>query len=341
MSFLLLESQKRRIYFIMSEFFKQESREIKAPVAETEKFFDFNEFGLHGEWLKITTTERKTVEGAYYKSEKSNGEMVIFHPGLPGDAVGTFEENFVKHLLDQGYDIFVARHNGLKNQKENEKLYHNKHRIEYDENISGQPMDWFNEPQVSISFFAQQNKSITLITHSFSGILAANSFIEMNKNKEGQELVQRVKKWILPSASIWNMKGDNMLDIDRKLSIEDIRNYCDYFIKIYSIPLDIGSDQLLEEIKAILNKIDTEIGKSIPENMEIIGVYPENDKLVSPNIGINFVKKLPRGIILRDKHVPINNDEDPHDFRSAQAVDLARIIKMKTSKSKHIFDINK
>lgn len=42
----------------MSEFFKHEGREIKAPVAETEKFFDFNEFGLHGErrttcWMLI------------------------------------------------------------------------------------------------------------------------------------------------------------------------------------------------------------------------------------------------------------------------------------------------
>ncbi|MDP1813339.1 MAG: hypothetical protein Q8K92_02715 [Leadbetterella sp.] len=132
-----------------------------------------------------------------------------------------------------------------------------------------------------------------------------------------------------------------MLDVDRNLSIKDIKDYCEYFAQKYSMPLDIGIMQLLEKIKTTLNRIDSEIGNSIPENMEIIGIYPEKDKLVSPNIGINFVNKLPRGIILRDNHIPIGEDEDPHDFKHAQAVDLVRIIEMKTSKLKHTFDINK
>jgi len=325
----------------MSESFKHQSREIKSPATEAEKFFEFKEWGLSGEWLKISTLEGKTVEGAHYKAKNSNGEVIIFHPGLPGDAVGQFEENHVDQLLKEGYDVFVARHNGLKNQENCEKLFHNRNRVDQNKKISGEPLGWFDEPEASISYFAQQDKPITLITHSFSGILAANSFIEMSKRGTDLNPAKKVKKWIMPSASIWDLRENGVLDPDRNFTMENMKKYCEYLTKVYSIPSEENLSQLLKKIKETLNLIDTQISSSIPESIEVIGVYPEHDKLVSPEIGINFINKLPRGIILRDNYMPTDKNEDAHDFKHAQASDLVRVIKMKTSKSKHVFDINK
>lgn len=325
----------------MSEFFKPKKLETKTSVAEAEKLFDFYEWDLQGEWLKISTPNGKTVEGAYYKSEKSNGEVVIFHPGLPGDTVGRFEEDFVAQLLDQGHDVFVARHNGLKIQESNKNLYHNQHRINQNKNISGEPIDWFDEPRASINYFAQQDKDIILITHSFSGTAAANSLIEMNKDEAEKKLTQKIKKWILLSATIWNISDDGILDPNRKLDLEDMKNYWEYCAQQYAMSSEYGATQLVEKTKKVLETINSMTDDSISKDIEVVGVYPENDKIISPSVGINFINKLPRGIILRDHFIPTDENEDPHDFKHAQANDLIRIIKMKTSKSKHVFDINK
>ncbi len=319
---------------------KSESEKLFS--VEAEKVFDFEEWGLKGEWLKISAQDGKSVEGAYYKSESENdnGEVVIFHPGLPGDAVVKFEEDFVQKLIDQGYDVFVARHNGLKNQEDNEKFFHNKKRTDQEKNISGEPTTWFNEPEVSTTYFAQKDKPINLITHSFSGVTAANSFVEMTKDGIDKSPAQKVKKWILASGSVWELGDDGVLDLGRNFSVEGMRKYCQYLSEKYVMSSEYGAEELVDKIKETLKKITAEIGDSLPKKMEVIGVYPTADKLVSPETGISFVDKLPRGIILRDNHIPAEN-EDPHDFTHARAEDLIRIIEMKTSKQKHTFHINK
>jgi len=322
--------------------FESETRDTEVDNSvEAETFFDFTEWGLNGKWLKLSTKDGKTVEGAYYQSGESNNEVIVFHPGLPGDTVVRFEEDFVGGLLDQGYDVFVARHNGLQNLADNEALFHNKSRVGKEEDISGESLDWFNEPQVSISYFAQQEKPITLITHSFSGTAAANSFIEMAKNGVDSSPAQKVKKWIIASAPIWGVEDNDILDPDKNLSVEDLRNACQYFAQQYTMPVEGGVDKFLEKTLETLRLIDSQIGDSMPDNTEVIGIYPESDKLVSPKIGTNFFSKLPRGVLLRDKYVPEDESEDGHDFKSTRAEDLLRIIKLKTSKSKHTFDINK
>lgn len=313
----------------------------KVDTIEAKKLFDFEEWGLKGEWLHLSSSDGNFVEGAYYQADNNNGEVVIFHPGLPGDTVARFEENFVGPLLQEGYNVFVARHNGLKKQENNEELFHNKKKSEGEDGIPGQPLDWFTEPEVSIKYFSQQNKKITLLTHSFSGITAANSFIKMTEENPAMDWAQKVNKWILASASIWDLGKDNFLDPERNLTKEDMLEYCKHFASRYSMDTISGPEILLQKILETLESIGLKIRDSLPEDTEVIGIYPQNDKLVSPQIGINFLNKLKRGIILRDNHAPPDEDIDLHDFNHAEADNLLRILKMKTSKFKHIFDINK
>ena len=318
------------------QFNESESRNV----IKADTMFEFEERGLKGDWQKITMPDGKSVEGAYYQPVKSNGEVVIFHPGMPGGVIEIFEDKFVSSLLSQGYEVFAARHNGLKNQEDNADLFHNEKRINQDQGISGSTLTLFTEPRVSISYFAQQEKPITLITHSFSGIAAANSFIEMAEQSEDNP-AKFVKKWILASASIWEMGDDGMLDPDRWLSLDDLQKYCEYFATKYSISESDGANKLFEKLKTVLGRITSNIGKSMPETTEVIGIYPSSDKLVDPQIGISFINKLPRGIILRDNYAPTDSEEDPHDFEHAKASDLLRIMQMHTSKVKHTFNINK
>jgi len=306
-----------------------------------ETLFDFEEWGLKGKWLRLSTQNGKIVEGAYYQADKSNNEVIIFHPGLPGDTVGRFEEEAVGVLLSQGYDVFVARHNGLKIQEGNENLFHNKSRIDVNNNILGESVDWFSEPQVSISYFAQQEKPITLITHSFGGTTAASSFVEMAKNGIESSPAQKVKKWILASAPIWAPQEDGILDPIKSLSVEDLKNASQYFAQMYAMPAEGGTDKFVEKTMAELRLIDSQIGISMPENTEVIGVYPESDKLVSPQVGVSFFDKLPRGVLLQDKYDPKNDAEDGHDFKRARVEDLLRIIKLQTSRTKHTVSINR
>jgi hypothetical protein len=322
------------------------SVEIKEIAAEeVSKKYSFEEWGLRGKWMYLLV-DGKSVEGAYYSSG-NNKKIVIFHPGLPGDSVVLFEERFVGRLLSEGYDVFVARHNGLKSIDEIKylnnnnlvtnsiNLFHNKKRIDQKTPISGNPSDWFYEPQVAIDYFARQYSEITLVTHSFSGICAANSFIGLNKSSKS-----KIKKWILLSASIWKLGQDDLLDPARNLSFSGLRQYCDYFETIYNLSPKSNAGLLFEEIKQKLEIINKHITDSVPENMEVIGIYPENDSLVSPEIGINFIGKLKRGIVLRDGYLP-QQGEEPHDFKHATAENLIRIIRMKTSNRFHVFGINK
>jgi hypothetical protein len=317
---------------------ERQSSERANNKIESEMLFEFDEWGLNGKWLKLSTEDGKTVEGAYYQSADSK-EIIIFHPGLPGDTVGRFEEEFVAPLLDQGYDVFVARHNGLKNEG-NDNLFHNKQRIEKKDGISGQALDWFSEPQVSISYFSQQSKPITLITHSFAGTAGANSFVEMSKCGTDHNPAQKVKKWILASSPIWDVE-DDMLDPGRNLGIDDLKKVCQFFAQKYDMPEDGGSDEFARKTVDVLRSIDSQISSSMPETMEIIGLYSESDKIVSPEIGKNFFSKLPRGVLLQDKYLPEDATEDAHDLKHVRVEDLLRIIRMKTFKSKHTFNINK
>lgn len=324
----------------MSEFMLPDEQ-LKARPIEAERQFEFEEFGLKGEWLKLSSEDGKSVEGALYKTENGNGEVVVFHPGLPGGGIVRFEEVFVGDLLKAGYDVFAARHNGLKSQEDNNQLLHNQQKANQDTGTSGDAFSWFNEPEVTMSYFAQENQPVTLITHSFSGIMAANSFVEMASRGDDSNPARNVKKWIMPSASIWELREDGMLDPDRGLDVNAMGRYCDYFATKYEIPGEDGSAALLEKIKAILNRINSEIGTSLPETVEVIGIYPTSDKLLSPKIGEAFIDKLPRGALIRDNYVPSRENEDPHDFEHSEATDLLRIMDMKTSMTKHVVEVNK
>lgn len=307
-------------------------------VATAERLFEFKEWGLQGEWLRLSLDDGASVEGAYYKVEDGKNEVVIFHPGLPGDTVGRFEEEAVEALMSQGYDVFVARHNGLKKQEENKDFFHNTTRSEMDTGVSGNAMEWFSEPRVSISFFAQQKKSITLLTHSFSGTAAANSFVELGQSDVGKEAASMVKKWIVASGTVWEVEGGEVLDPNRDFDVDSLKNVCKELSDNYEISEEGGNAKFIEKTLKTLHTIDSSIGSSMPENTEVIGIYPESDAIVSPEVGTNFFSKLPRGVLYRDQY---SGDEEGHSYKRATVKDLLKVIKIKTSKSKHVFDINK
>lgn len=316
-----------------------ERREHNEMMVESEKFFDFEEWGLKGSWLKLSTANGKSVEGAHYEAKNGNGEVVVFHPGLPGDGVVNFENTFVKSLLDNGYDVFVARHNGLRVIDDNKELFHNNTRTQREADISDNPQSWFSEPEVTIRYFAQQNKTISLVSHSFSGISTANSLIDLAKSDQNSGTLTHVKKWILAAAAVWNLGEDGVLDAAKGLHIDDLEGFYQSISTKYT-KVPGATTQLLEKTKETLLKIQTEIGGSLPANTDIIGIYPEMDQRVSPEIGIHLLSTLQRGTIFRDHHAP-SKGEDPHDLQHVQADDLLRILKLPPSRTRHVFDVNK
>lgn len=66
-------------------------------------------------WVRLLDGAR-SAEGKLYVPDvkKTNGELVIFNPGFPGDAVTRFEERYIPELLKKNYTALSMRHNGLR-----------------------------------------------------------------------------------------------------------------------------------------------------------------------------------------------------------------------------------
>jgi pimeloyl-ACP methyl ester carboxylesterase len=64
-------------------------------------------------WVRLLSGER-SAEGKLYLPQKNNGELVIFNPGLPGDAVTRFETRYIPKLLNLNYVALSMRHSGLR-----------------------------------------------------------------------------------------------------------------------------------------------------------------------------------------------------------------------------------
>lgn len=297
-------------------------------------FFDFENLDNNGKWIRLETKDESGVEGTFYEAKAGNGKTVLFFPGLPGDIISVFEKDYVDLLLKNGYSVFCARHEGLIYSKENSRYINNNKKIELsnDENSKASISHWLNEPQVAIDYFSKNSK-IIMITHSFSSISGAMSLINAEKEKDNS--FNNLEKWLILSGSVWEMDNNN-LDKNKGLTKDALEEYIKHLKdnKIFDFQDDYSKQ--VQELVSKLKDINDQISTSIPENLDIIGVYPKEDELVSPEIGESFFDKLPKGLLIQDQKAYKTN---PHDYIHANPESLLRLINLKT-KNKHNFIVN-
>lgn len=311
---------------------KQEEKKISA-----ETTFEFKEGEFSGKWLEIRESGN-AVEGKLYLPKDGGGnKIIIFHPGLPGDAVEWFEEKHVQPLLADGYTVFVARHAGLILDQKNERYIHSADRRAMNDRIVGDDTkevsvnDWLKEPELTLKYFAPDFKSIGLVTHSFSGLSGAISLSRLNEqyNKDlGPSPLAKVNKWLILSGFASDFRGDYW-DPNRKFFNAELMQ--NFFKDIRGGVYQSGDPQkMLEQLKQASSEVKNKI-RDLPKHIGVIGVYPEQDRILSIQSGLDLQNNLGRGLVIDDKtfrQERFSEQADAHDFPHLKPEVLTRLIEM-------------
>ncbi len=115
------------------ELIKRENLDLEYTFPlENEKDENNQEIPGKAFWLKIQEAEsNKVVEGKIYRPKQDSKTLIVFAPGMPGNASTWLEEKHASSLLEQGNTILTIRHNGTRLGTENAMNYvHSKERID-------------------------------------------------------------------------------------------------------------------------------------------------------------------------------------------------------------------
>lgn len=313
-------------------------------LVKSETLLEFESGELHGQWLRLENMQGEKVEGSLYQPDTPNDEIVIFHPGLPGGGVKWFEEKHVPELLKAGYAVFVARHTGLEYTEQNQDLIHNEDRLAKGslDTAPTSMADWVNEPKITLEAFS--NKKINLVTHSFSGLSAANSLIELQKTygERSDNPLRQLKSWVLLSGFTSNLRTRGHWDpANKSLTVGEYEKWLNQ-IKADGVYRIEDTNQAIQELRSAFANMKENLAL-IPSHIRPIAVHPEADKIISLNAGLDLQKNLGRGILIDDK--TFREDRLPagataHDFPHLLPATLLRLIQMKPSDKKHRFTVS-
>lgn len=184
-------------------------------------------------WIRLNN-EEQAVEGKLYLSERENGELVIMEPGVPGDGVILFDKRHAPNLVKEGYNVFVARHNGLVIDSTNSEKYlqcpqKREHNQQVGDEIIGNEFrveTWEEEGLTAIRSLEKDYQKIHLIGHSFGAYnLLATLRKMVDKNPE---LVDKIESFISLSGSVGKIREDGKVDPDGLMTLERIKGYFEY-----------------------------------------------------------------------------------------------------------------
>lgn len=257
-------------------------------------------------WVALDS-KSGSVEGKLYFPTEVSDKLIIFEPGFPGGGSTQFEELWLNKIRENGYTVFLVRHNGTiingkfsnnylncperqdAAKKDNQKFLGTKEAL----TIS----DWLIEPKIAIESLGDSFKEIYLVGHSFGPLAIINSIIDLSLEKS--ELVSRIVKVISLAGAIGRARGKD----DSKLKIWHDHLNTDWARE----RVEIGS---AEDNTSIFAKAHNKIHDSVsdfPKNIEFIGVTPFGDSLdtmdtlVDPLETVDFIASLGRGYLLFDK----------------------------------------
>lgn len=257
-------------------------------------------------WITIGS-KSGSVEGKVYFSTSASDKLIIFEPGFPGGGSTQFEELWLNKVLENGYNVFLIRHNGtIINGKFSNNYINCPERQELakknDQKVLGVKdsptiSDWLIEPKVAIEVLGVYFKEIYLIGHSFGPLAIVNSLIDLSLEKS--ELIGRVVRVISLAGAIGRARGE----ADSKLKIWHDHLDTDWARERVSI----GPAKENTKIFASAHNKIHDHSDTFPENVEFIGVTPcgdsvdKTDSLVEPFETADFIGSLGRGYLIFDK----------------------------------------
>ena len=257
-------------------------------------------------WIALQT-KSGSVEGKIYLPNKQSNQLVIFEPGFPGGGSTQFEKLWLSIFLQNGYTVFLARHNGtLINGKYSSNYLNCKERQDFgvknNQVVLGEKQDntitdWLNEPLVALEVFTPQFSEIILCGHSFGPLALIHSLIRYAKKES--ILSKKIRRVVSLSGSLGTFR-------DGKSP----------FLKVWYDHLNtewargrvkIGNAKLNTDI---FYRAHIEINKnasSVPNHVELVAIVPwgdvptSTDEIVHPIESIEFITSLGRGYLILDK----------------------------------------
>jgi hypothetical protein len=257
-------------------------------------------------WVTLQT-KSGSVEGKIHIPLKQSDQLVIFEPGFPGGGSTQFEQLWLTTLLQNGYTVFLARHNGT--------FLHGKYSANYlnckERQIIGKKVgqgilgnkpsytiaDWLDEPLIAMEVLVSHFSEVTLCGHSFGPLAIIHSLIKYVKKEP--VLSKKIHRIVSLSGSLGIFRDDKSpflkvwydhLNTDwarERVQIGDAKLNTDIF---YQTHIEINKD-----------------ASSVPSHIEFIAVTPWGDKenstdeIVNPIESLEFITSLGRGYLILDK----------------------------------------
>lgn len=179
-------------------------------------------------------TKSGSVEGKLYLPKQSNGSILLFEPGFPGDASSRLDHLWARELVDNGYTIFAARHNGTIINGEYSDTYINSPEKQQEAKENGQEVlgerdnptiaDWLKEPLVMMEAFTSQFESVVLAGHSFGGLAMFSSLVDFSK--DNPDLARKIRRVVSLAGTVGRHRTDGeypMKDWDVYMDTENAR----------------------------------------------------------------------------------------------------------------------
>lgn len=285
------------------------AREISGLLSGEKQSQNYKSFWLEFKTLVDEQESCHLRAGKLFIPNNHNKELVCFYAGMPGENTADWEKHYVEELIDDGFAVWIPRHNGIKINEENQNYYINSQEVATDylsvkrenvaERLSNQFLDDFlEEPAADLSVLTKQRNidGITLIGHSFG----ASSIIHSlgNENPKYQIRKDVIKKVVLVNGllgdGVFPEEGDEVIDGMRLTPNQFVNAQTKAASKFFNIDGQI-------EIKKTLQKLFPEIAQSkIPNYIDLIITASPMDAYLTLDGAKKYLENQGHGLLVAD-----------------------------------------
>ncbi len=284
-------------------------------------------------WLELKT-KSGSVEGVLHLPPQPNGSILLFEPDFPGDASTRLEQLWATNLVENGYTIFAARHNGTIINGQHSDIYLNcpERQVQAkakDQEILGEKdsptmADWLKEPLVMMEAFAPFYQEVVLAGHSFGALATLFSLIDFSK--QNPELTSHIRRFVSLAGAVGRFIGDG------EGPMKGWHMYVD--TDAVRAKVKIGSkDENLEALRDAYIKIH-EQASFFPVDMDFLFVVPWGneegtmDELVPPEEALDMISSLGRGHLILDQgeQSDVHSGRLVHDMHNLRPDSLVQLL---------------
>lgn len=286
----------------------------------------------HAYWLRLKDGDKVAEGKLFTPTENDHNSLIIFEPGMPGDAVGWMEKKHVPALIKKGYTILVLRHLGTKIDTDKAPLYiqcpeRQEKGKELQENALGGNSEYdveslSHEVTTALNILGRDFSEIKMVGHSAGALFNLNALMELSP-----EIREKITNYVSLSGFVGG--------IDARApafsSVQDYYRYCGNY-------LNLGDPAKNEQQLRIIFERVYANRNTVPKNTMVTVVHSPNDEYLTIEGSEKLQEFLERGLHISDR---TEFESEFHDLKNLQPQTLVRLLGMYYPKSKHSVEFNK